>query len=172
MENYKRLMFYLFEDWWWLLSATQGRDIEIAQNIFKIFETYWHDHSWHWKALEEHFLMVPLAFQFYQFRGKCIFWFFFSLKKNNFQCWVMAAIVPRPFSGNFTKSETHAVKNSEEVLSYFFHFWNFLWRGGHVISAAILDFRICPAKSEEKKDIKKFVSQNYVFNWNPWTNKY
>jgi hypothetical protein len=33
----------------------------------------------------------------------------------------MAAIVLRPFSGNFTRSETHAVKNSEEVLSYFFH---------------------------------------------------
>jgi hypothetical protein len=35
----------------------------------------------------------------------------------------MAAIVIvlRPFSGNFTRSETHAVKNSEEVLSYFFH---------------------------------------------------
>jgi hypothetical protein len=32
----------------------------------------------------------------------------------------MAAIVPRPFSGNFTRSETHAVKNSEKVLSYFF----------------------------------------------------
>jgi hypothetical protein len=29
----------------------------------------------------------------------------------------MAAIVPRPFSGNFTRSETHAVKNSEELLS-------------------------------------------------------
>jgi hypothetical protein len=29
----------------------------------------------------------------------------------------MAAIVLRPFSGNFTRSETHAVKNSEEVLS-------------------------------------------------------
>jgi hypothetical protein len=33
----------------------------------------------------------------------------------------MAAIVLRPFSGNFTRSETHAVNNSEEVLSYFFH---------------------------------------------------
>jgi hypothetical protein len=33
----------------------------------------------------------------------------------------MAAIVLMPFSGNFTRSETHAVKNSEEVLSYFFH---------------------------------------------------
>jgi hypothetical protein len=31
----------------------------------------------------------------------------------------MAAIVLRPFSGNFTRSETHAVNNSE-VLSYFF----------------------------------------------------
>jgi hypothetical protein len=30
----------------------------------------------------------------------------------------MAAIVLRAFSGNFTGSETHAVKNSEEVLSY------------------------------------------------------
>jgi hypothetical protein len=29
----------------------------------------------------------------------------------------MAAIVLRPFSGNFTRSETHAVKNSEEVSS-------------------------------------------------------
>jgi hypothetical protein len=33
----------------------------------------------------------------------------------------MAAIVLRLFSGNFTRSEIHAVKNSEEVLSYFFH---------------------------------------------------
>jgi hypothetical protein len=32
----------------------------------------------------------------------------------------MAAIVLRPFSGNFTRAETHAVNNSE-VLSYFFH---------------------------------------------------
>jgi hypothetical protein len=32
----------------------------------------------------------------------------------------MAAIVRRPLSGNFTRSETHAVKNSE-VLSFFFH---------------------------------------------------
>jgi hypothetical protein len=31
----------------------------------------------------------------------------------------MAAIVMRPFSGNFTMSETHAVKNSEEVLNPF-----------------------------------------------------
>jgi hypothetical protein len=30
----------------------------------------------------------------------------------------MAAIVRMPFSGNFTRSETHAVKNSEEVPSY------------------------------------------------------
>jgi hypothetical protein len=32
-------------------------------------------------------------------------------------------------------------------------------KGGHVISAAILDFRIFAQKSEEKKDIKKFVSK-------------
>jgi hypothetical protein len=31
----------------------------------------------------------------------------------------MAAIVLRPFSGNFTRSETHAVQKSEVVLSYF-----------------------------------------------------
>jgi hypothetical protein len=36
----------------------------------------------------------------------------------------MAAIVLRPFSGNFTGSETLAVKNSEEVLSYFFSLKN------------------------------------------------
>jgi hypothetical protein len=36
--------------------------------------------------------------------------------------------------------------------------------GGHVTSAAILDFRIFPEKSEEKNDIKKFVSQSYFFN--------
>jgi hypothetical protein len=42
--------------------------------------------------------------------------------------------------------------------------------GGHVTSAAILDFRIFPEKSEEKKDIKN-LCQNYFFNWNPWTNK-
>jgi hypothetical protein len=33
-----------------------------------------------------------------------------------------------------------------------------------VISAAILDFRIFPAKSEEKKDIKKFVSVKIMFS--------
>jgi hypothetical protein len=32
----------------------------------------------------------------------------------------MATIALRPFSGNFTRTETRAVKNSE-VLSYFFH---------------------------------------------------
>jgi hypothetical protein len=32
----------------------------------------------------------------------------------------LATIVLRPFSGNFTMSETHAVNNSA-VLSYFFH---------------------------------------------------
>jgi hypothetical protein len=34
----------------------------------------------------------------------------------------MAAIVHvvlRPFSGNFTRSETHAVKNSEQVKKHF-----------------------------------------------------
>jgi hypothetical protein len=41
---------------------------------------------------------------------------FFSKKLSH-----MAAIVLRPFSGNFTRFESHAVKNSEEVLSYFFH---------------------------------------------------
>jgi hypothetical protein len=41
-----------------------------------------------------------------------------------------------------------------------------------VTSAAILDFRIFPEKSEEKKDIKKFVCQNYLFNCNPWTNNH
>jgi hypothetical protein len=34
----------------------------------------------------------------------------------------------------------------------------FCERGGHVTSAAILDFRIFPEKSEEKKDIKKLVT--------------
>jgi hypothetical protein len=34
----------------------------------------------------------------------------------------MAAIVLRPSSGNFASHETHAVKKSEEVLSYFFSF--------------------------------------------------
>jgi hypothetical protein len=37
--------------------------------------------------------------------------------------------------------------------------------GGHVTSAAILDFRIFPEKSEEKKDIKnvcvKIIFSNY-----------
>jgi hypothetical protein len=39
----------------------------------------------------------------------------------------MAAIVPRPFSENFTRSETHAEKNLEEVLSYFFHLHSYNW---------------------------------------------
>jgi hypothetical protein len=35
--------------------------------------------------------------------------------------------------------------------------------GGHVTSAAILDFRIFPEKSEEKKYKKICECQNYVF---------
>jgi Ethanolamine utilization protein EutJ (predicted chaperonin) len=39
-------------------------------------------------------------------------------------------------------------------------FLNFLAKGGgHVTLAAILDYRIFPEKSEEKKDIKKLVSK-------------
>jgi hypothetical protein len=34
--------------------------------------------------------------------------------------------------------------------------------GGHVTSAAILDFRIFTEKSEEKKDIKNFVSVKMI----------
>jgi hypothetical protein len=33
--------------------------------------------------------------------------------------------------------------------------------GGHVTSATIFDFRIFPEKSEEKKDLKKFVNVAY-----------
>jgi hypothetical protein len=73
----------------------------------------------------------------------------------------MAAIVPRPFSGNFTRSETHAVK---KLGSFIILFKFFCERGGHVISAAILDFRIFPEKSEEKKDIKIFVSVKIIFS--------
>jgi hypothetical protein len=40
----------------------------------------------------------------------------------------------------------------------------FLKGGGHVTSAAILDFRIFPEKSEEKKDIKKFVNVKIIFS--------
>jgi hypothetical protein len=43
------------------------------------------------------------------------------------------------------------------------HFEFFGERGGHVTSSAILDFRIFPEKSEEKKDIKKFVSVKIIF---------
>jgi hypothetical protein len=43
-------------------------------------------------------------------------------------------------------------------------FLNFFVKGGgHVTLAAILDFRIFPEKSEEKKDIKKFVSVKLFF---------
>jgi hypothetical protein len=37
----------------------------------------------------------------------------------------------------------------------------FCERGGHVISAAILDFRIFPEKSEEKNDIKIIFSTEF-----------
>jgi hypothetical protein len=48
----------------------QGRDTEISQK-FKTVETYT-DITIHWKALEVHFLMVPLVFRF-QFSGKFFF---------------------------------------------------------------------------------------------------
>jgi hypothetical protein len=37
----------------------QGRDTEIAPNIFKSAHT---DMTIHWKALEDHFLLLPLFF--------------------------------------------------------------------------------------------------------------
>jgi hypothetical protein len=40
------------------------------------------DMTIHWKALEEHFLMVPLVFRFYHFRGKNAFSEFFSVLKG------------------------------------------------------------------------------------------
>jgi hypothetical protein len=44
-------------------------------------------------------------------------------------------------------------------------FLNSLVKGGdHVTSAAILDFRIFPEKSEEKMDIKKIVSVEIIFS--------
>jgi hypothetical protein len=44
----------------------------------KIVETY--DMTIHWKALEEHFLMVQLVFRFSHFQGKNEFFEFFSKK--------------------------------------------------------------------------------------------
>jgi hypothetical protein len=44
------------------------------------------------------------------------------------------------------------------VKKNFFEFFCEGWVG-HVTSAAILDFRIFPEKSEEKKDIKKLFFQ-------------
>jgi hypothetical protein len=38
-----------------------------CDKYWKIVETYWHDH--HWKALEEHYLTVPLVFRYIHFRG-------------------------------------------------------------------------------------------------------
>jgi hypothetical protein len=44
-------------------------------------------------------------------------------------------------------------------------FLNLFVKGsGHVTSAAILDFIIFHEKSEEKKDIKKFVSVKIIFS--------
>jgi hypothetical protein len=57
----------------------QGQDREIAQKI-KIVETY-ADMTIHWKALEEHFLMVPLVLQFNHFQGT-IHFLKFSPKKE------------------------------------------------------------------------------------------
>jgi hypothetical protein len=47
------------------------------------------------------------------------------------------------------------------VKKYFLNF--FVKGGGHVTLAAILDFRIFPEKSEQKKDINKFVSVKIIF---------
>jgi hypothetical protein len=66
----------LFKEWWCLLSPTGGhRNCPKKERLLKHT-----DMTIHWKALEKHFLMVPLVFRF-DFRGKkCIFWFFFLIK--------------------------------------------------------------------------------------------
>jgi hypothetical protein len=48
--------------------AHQGRHTKIAQNVLRLSKPT--DTTIHWKALEEHFLMVPLVFRFNHFRGK------------------------------------------------------------------------------------------------------
>jgi hypothetical protein len=53
------------KDWWWLLSPRAGH-----RNCPKRLRLLKHtDMTIHWKALEEHLLMVPLVFLFNHFRG-------------------------------------------------------------------------------------------------------
>jgi hypothetical protein len=53
-------------------SVTEGRTQKLPPK-FKVVETYGPDMTIHWKACEEHFLMVPLFFRFNHFCGKMHF---------------------------------------------------------------------------------------------------
>jgi hypothetical protein len=59
------LLLKFFFNWWWLLSPRAGhrnypKHLRLSKPI---------DMTIHWKALEEHSLMVPLVFRFNHFRG-------------------------------------------------------------------------------------------------------
>jgi hypothetical protein len=60
------------------MNRREGQDTEIGQTNLR-FSKY-NDMTIHWKALEEHFLMVPLVFGFTLFWGKNIFSELFSKK--------------------------------------------------------------------------------------------
>jgi hypothetical protein len=66
-----RIWGQLFKDWWWLLSL-RARHRNWANNIRLLKPT---DMTIHWKALEEHFLMVHFSIQLFS-RWKCISEFF------------------------------------------------------------------------------------------------
>jgi hypothetical protein len=78
----------VYKDWWWLLSP--GQDTEIAPKNLRLSKLT--HMTIHWKALEQHFLMVPLVFWFTHFWGKNIFFEFFpkkilSLKEGSCHTW-------------------------------------------------------------------------------------
>jgi hypothetical protein len=63
---------------------TDGRDTEIAQNLRLSKHS---DMTIHWRALEEHFLMVPLVFRFNHFWREKALSEFFSEKPQSLNCW-------------------------------------------------------------------------------------
>jgi hypothetical protein len=60
-------------------SVTKGGTQKLPQNVRLSKQT---DMTIHWKALEEHFMMVPFIFRFNHFLGKNTFSEFFSQKTS------------------------------------------------------------------------------------------
>jgi hypothetical protein len=70
----------LFMDWWWFLSPRAGRRFGNWPKNARLSEPI--NMTIHWKALEEHFPLVPLEFSFNHFRGQNAFSEFFLQKTS------------------------------------------------------------------------------------------